>query len=316
MSGVLDKINGIKFNELLAPYTTFKIGGPAKYFLESEDIEEIKRALQAAKEENLPVFVLGGGSNILVSDEGFAGLVIKLNLSNLEISGEKITVGAGVILGRLVAQSINQGLSGLEWAVGIPGTVGGAVRGNAGAWRREIKELVEKVRVLRDGKEIVLENKDCDFKYRHSIFKTNQDIILEIILKLKKGNKEEVRKRMREYLEKRGGSQDSSCPSPGCMFKNIKIENLSAEEWAEIKEKIPRDFRDKGAIPAAWLIEECGLKGKTIGGARISERHANFIINKENAAAKDVFTLISLIRQKVLDKFGLNLEEEVQLIGF
>lgn len=312
----LDKLKNIKTNEPLTPYTTFKIGGLAKYFLESGDIKEIKQALQEAGEENLPVFILGGGSNILISDNSFTGLVIKPNFQKLEFDGEKIVVGSGVDLKKIVAQSVVHGLAGLEWAIGIPGTVGGAVYGNAGAWRKGIQKVVEKIKVLRDGKEIILENKDCDFKYRHSIFKTNQDIILEIILKLEKGNKEKSQKQMKSYSEKRIKTQDTSFPTPGCVFKNVKIENLSEEELDTVKGKVPKDFLDKGVIPTAWLIDQCGLKGKKIGGAQISEKHANFIINKKEATSHDVFNLISLIKEKVLNKFNIKLEEEVQLIGF
>ena len=316
MNHELSKVKNIKTDEPLAPYTTFKIGGSAKYFLESGDIEEIKQALQAAREENLPIFILGGGSNILISDSGFSGLVIKTKFDKLEFDNEKVIVGSGVSLKKLVAQSVAHDLTGLEWAIGIPGTVGGAVRGNAGAWRKEIKGAVEKVKVLRDGKEIILENKDCNFKYRHSIFKANQDIILEIILKLEKGSKEESQKQMKEYLEKRIKTQDTSFPSCGCMFKNIKIENLSKKELKGIKGKVPQDFLDKSVIPAAWLIDQCGLRGHAIGGVAVSERHANFIINKKEATSQDVFNLIFLIKEKVLNKFNVKLEEEVQLVGF
>jgi len=316
MNHELDKLKNVKIDEPLSTYTTFKIGGSAKYFLESGNVEEIKQALQSAREENLSIFILGGGSNILVSDSGFSGLVIKPNFQNLEFDGEKIVVGSGVSLRKLVAQSVAHSLTGLEWAVGIPGTIGGAVRGNAGAWRKGIQEVIEKVKVLREGKEIILKNKNCDFKYRHSIFKANQDIILEVILKLERGNKEKSQEQMKEYLEKRAITQDTSFPSCGCIFKNIKIENLNKEELENIKGKVPQDFLDRGVIPAAWLIDQCGLKGQNIGGAQISEKHTNFIVNKDKALAKDVFDLISLIRQEVLDKFGLILEEEVQLIGF
>ena len=243
-------------------------------------------------------------------------MVIKTKFDKLEFDNEKVIVGSGVSLKKLVAQSVAHNLTGLEWAIGIPGTVGGAVRGNAGAWRKEIKGAVEKVKVLRNGKEIVLKNKDCNFKYRHSIFKANQDIILEIILKLEKGSKEESQKQMKEYLEKRIKTQDTSFPSCGCMFKNIKIESLSKKELKGIKGKVPQDFLDKSVIPAAWLIDQCSLRGHAIGGVAVSERHANFIINKKEATSQDVFNLIFLIKEKVLNKFNVKLEEEVQLVGF
>ncbi|MDD5043264.1 MAG: UDP-N-acetylmuramate dehydrogenase [Patescibacteria group bacterium] len=312
----LNKLQNIKIDEPLAPYTTFKIGGPARYFLEVKDIEELKSAIRAAGEDNLPVFVLSGGSNILVADEGFAGLVIKIDFDELKISADKITAGAGVNLNKLLMFSVNNNLSGLEWAAGIPGTLGGAIRGNAGAWGGEIKDIVESVEVLRNGEIVILDNKSCGFSYRHSDFKNNGDIILRAVLNLKPGDKEASNRKIQEYLTKKTQGQDVSHPTAGCMFKNVYLDKLDGKEKERVSAIVREEFSLKGIIPAGWLIEQCGLKGQIIGGARVSIKHANFILNQNKATAKDILNLTNLIKEKVFAKFGLRLEEEVQFIGF
>ena len=338
----------IQENIPLAPYTTFKIGGPARFFCEAKREDEIIEALKFAKEKSIPVFVLGGGSNILVSGKGFDGLVIKISNFKFQISNYSITCDSGYLLSKIVSESVKAGLTGLEWAAGIPGTIGGAVRGNAGAFGSSMSVIVENVKVLEISKNschseprllsrgeesransssfstgsftsacrplLRMTNKDCKFAYRDSIFKHNSNlIILSATLKLKKGDKAESEKKIKEILALRREKQPMDFPSPGSFFKNpiMKDKKLIKQFETDTGQKI-KDNK----IPAPWLIEEAGLKGKKIGEAMVSEKHANFIVNMGNATAEDVIMLAAIIKTKVRNKFGIQLQEEVQMVGF
>jgi len=253
-------------NVSLKNYTTFKIGGRAKYFFIAKKKEDLIKAVATAKKLKLPFFVLGSGSNLLVSDQGFKGLVIKY--------------------GQPLSSYVSKGL---EWAIGIPGTVQGAVCGNAGAFKKSMKDVVEKVEVFdaKTGKIKFFKNKDCQFSYRNSIFKKNKNlIVLSVKIKPKKSNI----KKIKQYLNYKKERQPLNCPSAGSIFKN------------------PSGFS------AGELGEKCGLKGKRIGQAKISEKHTNFIVNLGNARAKDVKKLINLIKKEVKKKFKINLEEEIQFL--
>lgn len=311
----------IKFqkNISLANFSTFKIGGKIKYFLKAKNEKEIVEAIKWAKEEKLSFFILGGGSNILFSDKKFKGLVIKIENCRLQIVDCKIVAEAGVPLQKLVFESVKKGLSGLEFAAGIPGTLGGAIRGNAGAFGGEMKNVVEKVRVLRvKNKEFKIEelkNDECEFGYRESIFKKKKNwIILSAILKLKKGKKKEIEKEIKEILKKRKERQPLDFPSAGSVFKNVPLEKVPKEIQEIFKDKIKRE--PFPCLPAGALIEAVGLKGYQIGGAKISEKHANFILNVKNAKAKDVLKLINLIKKKVKEKFKIKLKEEIEIVRF
>jgi UDP-N-acetylmuramate dehydrogenase len=304
----------IRENVPLRDYTTFKIGGPARYFFVAKNKEEIKEAILWAKKKKLPFFILGGGSNVLFSDNGFNGLVIKLQNRQYEIRNSKVIAEAGVPLQKLVLESAKKGLSGLENLAGIPGTLGGAIWGNAGAFGREIGNLVEEVKVLDVGSSKLevkrLKNKDCKFGYRESIFKRKKNlIILEATLKLKKGNKKEIEEKMKEILKLRKEKQPLEFPSAGSVFKNIPIRKIPKKIRERFKEKIKNGFLSAGA-----LIEAAGLKGYKIGEAKISEKHANFILNVKNAKAKDVVALMNLIKKRVKNKFKITLEEETQRV--
>lgn len=260
---ILKKLPGIKKNVRLASYTTFKIGGPAQYFFIAKTNDDLIKAIKAAKEENRSYFILGGASNLLVSDEGFKGLVIKAENSSFEIKDNLIKTEAGAKLDDLVKASIKANLTGLEWAVGIPGTIGGAVKVNASAFGHDMKEIVKKI-------------------------KKHQQVILSVELVLKKnGNKNLVK----EHLDYRKKNHPQE-PSAGCIFKNPPGQS------------------------AGQLIDEAGFKGRKIGKAMVSEKHANFIINLGQAKAEHVIILISLIKQKVRNKFGIQLMEEIQYLGF
>lgn len=307
----------IQENVILAPYTTFRIGGVARFFVETGSEEELVEALKYAKENNLEYFILGGGSNILVSDKGFDGMVIRIKHGAWNIEQNKIECGAGVMLSNMVKFSIENNLTGLEWAAGIPGTIGGAVRGNAGAFGGEMAQNIASVRAVKTSgaePEIVeIKKEDCKFSYRNSIFKEeNGWIILSIILNLKQGDAKESSNKAREIIRKRVEKQPKY-PSAGSFFKNPVVEN---EKIIERFEKDTKTQSREKNIPAGWLIKQVGLSGEKIGGAQISEKHSNFIINTGNATAEDVIILSSLIKQKVRSEFGVQLQEEVQLVGF
>jgi len=318
MSNVNDLLKNVQENIPLAPYTTFKIGGPARYFFIAKNIEEIKNAIKVAKDLKIPYFILGNGSNVLISDSGFGGLVIKIDDRELKIENNEIYAGAGVMLAALVKESTNAGLTGLEWLAGIPGTLGGAIYGNAGAFGYSIGEVAETVKVFDPGDlmEKTLSKSDCNFGYRHSIFKEKKYIILGADLKLKKGELEESAKLASEYLSKRKGKHPIG-PSAGSIFKNPLIkENQKAYEKLIKQYPEIEKFKATGKIPAGWLIGQFGLCGKEIGGAMVSKEHGNFIVNIGGAKAEDVIILTSLIKQKIRVNFGIQLAEEIQYVGF
>lgn len=280
----------VGLNELMSNHTTFKIGGPADLFFEARTQEELKLARENARKLDIPYFLLGGGSNILFADKGYRGLIIKLKIEDFTVEGEKITAGSGLLLSKLVNLAMENSLSGLEFAVGIPGTVGGAVVGNAGAWQQSMGDLVQEVAVLdENGITGNIDKIDCSFEHRKSCFKGKNTVVLFAELLLKKGNKNEIEKRMEEYFEKR--SNQPKEPSAGCIFVNPK------------------------PVSAGELIEKCGLKETRIGDAQISGKHANFVVNLGNAKSSDVLKLVLLMKQKVKEKFGIDLIEEIVKIG-
>jgi UDP-N-acetylmuramate dehydrogenase len=306
----------IRENVLLRDYTTFKIGGPARYFFVAKNKEDLKNAILWTKKKKLPFFILGGGSNVLFSDNGFNGLVIKLQNTQYEIRNTNVIAGAGVPLQKLVLETAKRGLSGLENLAGIPGTLGGGIWGNAGAFGREIGDLVEEVKVLDVGSSRLevkkLRNKGCKFGYRDSIFKRKKNwIILEATLRLKRGKRKEIEEKIKEFLKLRKEKQPLEFPSAGSVFKNVPIEKVPKKIREKFKEKIKNGF-----LPAGVLIEAAELKGFQIGGAKISEKHANFILNVGKAKASDVKELIEKIKKEVKKKFKIQLEEEIKLVGF
>jgi len=284
----------IKLNEPLSKQMTFNIGGPADLFYEAKTERELIRVIKVIREEGIPYFILAGGSNILVGDKGFRGIVIKFLISNFKflIKDETVlvTVGAGMLTSVLLNELAKRSISGLEFMAGVPGTVGGAVRGNAGAWQQNFGDKVSRVKVLTSQGEIVwLRKTNCQFKYRHSRFKKSEEIILEVELRLDFGDKEKMEKQIKGYLERRVNQPRE--PSAGSVFINPRPQ------------------------AAGELIEQCGLKGKRIGGAQISKKHANFIVNVKDAKAADVLALIEVVKVKVREKFNIDLNEEIVKIG-
>jgi len=310
-------------NVLLKNHTTYKIGGPAKYFFIAKKKEDLISALKTAKKFKIPIFILGGGSNLLVSDKGFNGLVIKVQSSKIKVQNysskfKNIYVDAGVKLSDLVDFCTENGLSGLEWAAGIPNaTLGGAIFGHAQAFGEKISDYLESVEVLdlKTLKIKKLSRKQCQFSLKNSIFKKNKNLaILSAVFSFEKGGKQKIQEKTKEFLDYRKNNHPMDFPSAGSIFVNpeikIKDKNLLAE-FPELNK-----YNKKGIIPAGYLIAKCGLAGKKIGKAQISEKHANFIINLGDAKATDVLGLIKLAKQKVKEKFNINLETEIQLIGF
>ena len=286
----------IIFDEPMKKHTSFKIGGTAEQFVKVTNEEELKEAIKYAKGKNLKITIIGNGSNLLVLDKGIRGLVIKIDIQKLEIEKKEkyaeITVGSGYKTMALGIKLMNEGISGFEELSGIPGTIGGAIFMNAGAYGKEIKDInISTICMDYDGKIFELPNKEQEFEYRSSIFNKKDYIILETKLKLEYGKKEEIKKKMDEYLSSRKEKQPIEYPSAGSTFK-----------------------RQEGVITAK-LIDECGLKGFKIGGAKVSEKHAGFIINYNNAKAKDVIDLIKYVKEKVYEKYGIKIKEEIRIVG-
>jgi UDP-N-acetylmuramate dehydrogenase len=275
----------------LAPYTWLKVGGPAQYFVEPRNVDELQSLIRACYEAELPVRILGGGSNLLVPDEGVSGVTIHLSgepFAQVSVEPPVVRAGAGALLSHVISESVAAGLAGLENLVGIPGTVGGAVHGNAGSRHGEIGDYVKSVTVLTaTGDRFVRSEDELTFSYRSSSI--NELAVVEVEFELTPEDSEEIARRMRKLWVMKKSSQPLSFQSAGCIFKN------------------PR------GLSAGALIEQAGLKGTRVGQAEVSDRHANFIVTHENAAAADIRTLIDLIRTKVSEIHGVDLELEIQL---
>ncbi len=282
----------LSINEPLAPYTSMKVGGPADYYLEPEDKEDVVSVVRYLEENKFPHMMVGRGSNLIISDEGYRGAAINLEagLSDVSLEGGVVVAQGGARLTKLVDFCAQNGLSGLEWAAGIPGTVGGAVVMNAGAHGGEIKDSFISAEIYREGVVSIVSNKEAAFSYRQSGF--GHAIVLSARFRLSPGNREEILKRKSELIAKRNATQPLNLPNSGSMFKNP-----------------PGTF-------AARLIEQAGLKGKRIGNVQVSEKHANFMVNLGDARAEDVLRLIELVRRTVHQNTGIQMELEVKLIGF
>lgn len=290
------KLSVIKQDEPMSKHTTFKIGGKADIFIIVNDLEELKYIMDIIHKNNIPFVILGNGSNVLVKDDGIRGIVLKINLQkvNMEYMEDYalVTVEAGVKNGELASKLQKGGLGGFEFASGIPGTIGGAIKMNAGVNDKEFKDIVVNVTYMDyNGNIKKIDKSECEFSYRHSLFFKNKYVILSTTLKLYKQDKDEIKKKIQEYLSVRKQKQPLSMPSAGSTFKRGK------------------DFI------TAKLIDECGLKGYSIGDAQVSELHAGFIVNKGNATAKDVIELTEYVKKKVKEKFNKDIELEVEIIG-
>lgn len=280
-------------NEPMYKHTSFKTGGCADYFAAPSTIDELVEILQRCKSNKLPYFIIGNGTNLLVSDDGYRGVIIKLcgNLSGERLIGNTIEAKCGLRLTSLSYFAMENGLSGLEFAAGIPGTVGGGVYMNAGAYEFELSNVIETVTALTDDLKIKqLTNEQMQFKYRSSLAQKENFIVLEAVFKLSPGNKEEIKNKMQYYNDKRKEKQPLEFPSAGSTFK-----------------------RPKGTF-AAKLIEDCGLKGFSIGGAQVSEKHAGFIINVSEATTADILAVMEHCTKTVYKMSGIMLEPEVRML--
>lgn len=281
----------ILLNEPLSKHTTFRVGGPCDAFISVSNEKEAEQLIRLLSMNNVPFFVLGNGSNMLVSDSGYKGVIIEIgkDFSNVHIEGDTIIAEAGALLVKVANEAYKESLTGLEFASGIPGTIGGGIFMNAGAYGGELKDVVQTVTVLNMENGEISE-KTCEqmeFSYRHSIAKEKPYLVLKVVLKLCKGNMEQIKSRMDELKEQRTSKQPLEYPSAGSTFK-----------------------RPEGYF-AGKLIEDAGLKGYTVGGAQVSKKHSGFVINKGNASASDIMTLISDVQRIVNEKFSVELETEV-----
>ncbi|CEK31673.1 UDP-N-acetylenolpyruvoylglucosamine reductase [[Clostridium] sordellii] len=290
---ILDK-EGIYLNEPMKNHISFKVGGPADFLLKPKTEDEIKRVIEFLKNENIPYIVIGNGSNLLVKDGGIRGVVIKIadNFNKFEIEDTKVVAQSGALLSFMGKAILNKSLTGFEFAAGIPGTLGGAIAMNAGAYGGEMKDIVKSVRLMDSkGNIIELSNKEMEFEYRRSLISKSEYIVLSAIMELKEGNFDEIKGYMKELTKSRVTKQPLNLPSAGSTFK-----------------------RPEGHF-AAKLIEDSGLKGLTLGGARVSEKHSGFVVNIGDAKAKDIIELINVVKSTVYSKFGVMLEEEVKILG-
>lgn len=291
----LNKEN-LYYDEPMAKHTSFKIGGPADVFIKVDNIEELKETLDLSKKNQIPLTIIGNGSNLLVTDKGIRGITAKLNLKDIKIKNENnkqiIKVDAGVPVGLLAQKLLKEEITGFEELSGIPGTIGGAVIMNAGAHGKELKDILKKVTAMDyNGNIHEFTNEECKFSYRNSKFQKEKYIILQATLELEKGNSTEIKEKMDEYMQFRKEKQPIEYPNAGSTFKR-------GEDFVTAK-----------------LIDEAGLKGYKVGGAQVSEKHAGFIVNVDNATAKDVIELTDYIKEKIEEKFGKKINLEIQIIG-
>lgn len=302
----------IQKNVPLKDYTTLRIGGTARYFVEVRTPHEIKEAIKFAKNKNINFFILAGGSDLLISDEGYDGLVIKNNHIGISVNIDgKVSCYGAMSLQGFIDTLNTQGLEGAEKLAGIPGTVGGAIYGNAGAYGTTISDHLIKVKVFDGKRELWMSKEECRFDYRHSIFKEKKNlVILEAEFLFKKGDPETLKKTSGETIKLRSKKYFPGIRCPGSFFKNLLLANLPQE----IANIAPKDYY--GKLPSGWLLEQVGAKGSSKGKIKIADYHANLFINDGGGTAQDFFDLAREYKQKVKEKFGVDLEPEVQLVGF
>ncbi len=309
----------IQTNVLLKKHSNFKIGGPASFFYEFKSEESLKEALTEWQnlKKDLPIFILGKGTNILFNDDGYDGLVLKDSINFIKREGNILEVGSGTLVSELVGYCLQNSLSGFEWAGGLPGTVGGGVRGNAGAFLGEMKDsLVEVTSIdVKTLKIKIRNNTDCKFSYRQSVFKKGNgenEIILSVKFKLEKGNREEIKKKTQEKIDYRIDRHPLDLPNIGSTFKNVDVKSISRKVLKEFEASIKPD--PFPVLPVAKLLVGADFKGREIGGAKFSERHPNFIVNFNNAKARDVRALIDLAKKEIKEKYDISLEEEIMIV--
>ena len=291
--------SNLEFSRPLAPLTSYQTGGPARYFISVESADELVRAVKGARRLRIPFFLMGSGSNLLVSDTGYNGLVIRVDIRMLRVTKQRfIECGAGEDLMALVDFATASSLTGLEFAAGIWGTVGGAVYGNAGAYGGNMAAIVDSVAIMNHEGVLRTEAAEyCGFEYRHSRLKETKEVVVSAKFRLQAGDRKAIGDRVREILDSRSQKHPDS-RTAGCFFKNI-----------------PDESQPHGKLPAGSLLEQAGAKKLTVGGAKVYEKHANIIVNTGSATSKDIRTLADTMKKLVLDRFQIELEEEVQMLG-
>lgn len=281
-------------DEPMSRHTTFRVGGPADFFVTAQNGQDIKNVAALCKAEKIPYYIVGNGSNLLVSDKGYRGVIIRIfkDMGRIEVCEDKITAQAGALLSQIAAKALEAGLTGFEFAAGIPGTLGGACRMNAGAYGGEMKDVLEEVTVLdAEGELLVLPADQLNLGYRTSVIAEKEYIALEAVIALEKGERDKIKERMDELKEKRVSKQPLEYPSAGSTFK-----------------------RPEGYF-AGKLIQDAGLRGFRVGDAQVSEKHCGFVINRGNASAAEVHELMRQVSARVEEKFGVRLEPEVRRLG-
>lgn len=300
----------IQENIALKTLSTFKIGGLAKYVVFAENNDDIISALRFAQEKSLPVGIIGAGCNLLISDDNIDGLVIKMNTKAIDVKNTQLFAEAGVSLAALTAFGHKNNLTGLEWAPSVPSSVGGAIIGNAGAFGGETKDRLKQVKIYRDGQIIDMDADEIGFEYRYSGFKAqdNRDIILGGLFELELGDVASSQKQVRDNIVKKNQNQPVGVACSGCIFKNYEgiINPSLIDKFPELEH-----FIEKGILPSGYLIEKAGLKGISSGNIQVSDKHANYMINTGDGQFADVMNLIKIVKDRVFQEFGVNIEEEV-----
>ncbi len=300
-------------NAPLSHYTRFAIGGPADHLIDTDNESAFVDALQSVNRTNVPHLVIGGGTNLVVSDEGFRGTVLRYTGAAIERHGMHLTVQAGAVLQDVVDASIAAGFEGIATMTGIPGYLGGAVYGNAGAYGNSIENVIEHVRVFADGRVIEMNRAECRFAYRESLFKKQKEwVILAADLSFTEGDRQLLAESAHKIRTMRDAKYPPDMKCAGSIFKNILIANLPAARAAQVPPELVRG----GKIPSAWFLEQAGAKGLRVGDIQVAEYHANLIYNDGAGTARDLVALVAQLKERVQNRFGFELEEEVQYVGF
>lgn len=319
ISSFLARVPNVIENEPMNKHTSFRIGGPARLYYIANSSDDAIKVFEVAKELHIPTLTFGGGSNLLVSDEGYQGLLIQMANRTITIDGLRITAEGGVITGLVARKSVDAGLTGFEWAIGVPGTIGGAIYGDAGCYGGEMRDAVVSVDVyrIRDGQRLTLSKAECEFGYRESLFKREPHLILGCTLELKPSSDPVAGKqRMEDIMRQRKEKQPLEQSSAGCAFKNFEFTSEAEVELLRREVEIPESMLKNKSLGAGWLVDQAGLLGQAVGQVEVSTKHGNFLVNKGQARAQDVIGLISLIKRKIRDEFGIEMHEEVQYVGF
>jgi UDP-N-acetylmuramate dehydrogenase len=313
-------------SEPLARHTNIRIGGPSQYFATVHNVAELREVIAAGDLFGLAWRILGGGSNALTADEGVNGITIQMANRDIHVETDQrsVVAEAGAITASVARKASRAGLTGMEWAVSLPGTIGGAVRGNAGCFGSETRDILDSVRVLDASQEtrpvIELNADACAFDYRHSIFKLKPDwVVVDATFRLQVGDAKQSEQMIQSVLAQRSSEQPSNRPSAGCMFKNVSVDGLTRHTRARLDELANGTWGDvvrNNFLPAGWIVDQLGMKGHRVGQVMISEQHGNFLANLGGATADEIRTVLHNVRERAREALGIDLELEVQLWGW